>query len=262
MKKIIKKFLSFLGVKIQIPLLKAKNEKKEILKQYKIKTEYALHLLVGSYYYLLNMKKYGINVSVFKENENFIILLIDKFKFKVESVEDIFILSEVFMSKDYNFLTKEKYIFMDIGLNIGVTSLFLISKKNIDYVYSYEPVKYTFDIAKENIEMNSIKNITIKNVGLGNDNRTETFIFNKNYKGNSGVRGDNSYAIKNSSKEDLTEVKVNIIDIKNELLLIRNLHKKVKLGMKIDCEGGEYEILQRMDEEKLFDLLKNVYQVY
>lgn len=56
---------------------------------------------------------------------------------------------------------------LDIGGNIGTTSLFFASKNPDAKIYTFEPHPVIFKRAEENIKLNSFQNITLINKGLG-----------------------------------------------------------------------------------------------
>lgn len=147
----------------------------------------------------------------------------------------------------------EYVIFLDIGTNIGITSLFLSTKENIKAIYGFEPVPYTYKIAIGNLKRNNISNVEIKNIGLGGFSRKEEFVFNSKLKGNSGLRGEASFSIRNLKEKEKTIVSVDIIDVSEEFLKIKKIHPQEKIGLKIDCEGGEYEIIDKLDLDGLLD---------
>lgn len=165
----------------------------------------------------------------------------------VESPEEIFIISEVFVDKDYNFSTNESVVVIDIGANIGISSLFFSTLSCVEKIYSFEPVLETFNLAQYNLSLNDKINkvVQLNNVGLGKNNRSEVFIFNKEMKGNTGVRGElsPSYSAKNYL---YTEVQVSICDASEQITLITNENLGKKIIVKMDCEGAEYEIFENL----------------
>ena len=245
--------LNSIGIKIIMPNKQSRNIINRLKNNYNIKNDFTLNLLSESYLFINKMESHAINFSVLEENKDHLILKINNFEVYAESVEDIFILSEVFIDKDYNFLSNEEYVFLDIGTNIGITSLFLSTKENIKAIYGFEPVPYTYKIAIGNLKRNNISNVEIKNIGLGGFSRKEEFVFNSKLKGNSGLRGEASFSIRNLKEKEKTIVSVDIIDVSEEFLKIKKIHTQEKIGLKIDCEGGEYEIIDKLDLDGLLD---------
>lgn len=165
----------------------------------------------------------------------------------VESPEEIFIISEVFVEYDYNFTSTQNCVVIDIGANIGISSLFFSTLPFVEKIYSFEPVPETYQQAKKNLSLNESINkvVQINNFGLGKNNKSEVFIFNKDMKGNTGVRGllSPSYA---ANLNTFVEVEVAIRDTSEIISQIKNENLGKKIVVKMDCEGAEYEIFENL----------------
>lgn len=244
------KIASVFGLEIKNVKARDQNLEARIRKKFNVKTNFGLEILKRSEEFIDTIEKNGYSFSLLEELNEMLLVSIDDTKFYVESVEDIFIITEVFVDADYNFLPQSPHVLVDIGLNIGVTSIFLSQNEKISRVYGYEPVEYTFQLAKKNIEVNQIENIEIINKGVGDSNRKETFAFNKSFKGNTGKRGDLSYSINKLSEEEKTMVDVEIESVGDVFDRIK-LEKDEKLMLKVDCEGGEYEIIESLEKNQL-----------
>ena len=124
----------------------------------------------------------------------------------------------------------------------------LAKLNNVDKIYAFEPVLETFNQAKLNFEFNKAKSkvVEFNNFGLGKNNRNETFIFDNNFKGNTGVRGElsNSY----SNNLNTTEVKVEIKEATSVLRKVLDENLNATIVVKMDCEGAEYEIFENILE--------------
>jgi len=247
MKNIYKNLLSKFGFSLQ-NVKKSKSNIINILGKYNLQYKRNIDLLYGAYNYIKKFEAYHLCFKIVEENEDNLIIGLNDFKFQVESVEDIFIISEVFIDKDYNFLNSEEVVLIDIGLNIGISSIFFSQKNNVKQIYAYEPVSYTYNIASKNIKLNNIEKIKTFNFGLGDSNRKEKFYFNQNFKGNVGIRKNNSYDINKLADNKKKEIEVDIKDVGEIFVSIEKRHNDLKIIMKIDCEGGEYEIINRLNE--------------
>jgi FkbM family methyltransferase len=168
----------------------------------------------------------------------------------LESSEEFFILKEVFIEKDYNLLSNENLVVFDIGMNIGISSLFFALNKNVTKIYSFEPVVSTFKQALYNLELNTSYSDKIEafNFGLGGSSRVEKVLYNSQAKGNCGIRRDLSFVIDKDNAEEI-EIKIkNVSEVLPDLLAKHSGQKKV---FKIDCEGAEYEIIQKLSDDHL-----------
>ena len=63
---------------------------------------------------------------------------------------------------------KQDSVFIDVGSNYGWHSI--MSSNLCNEIYSFEPQNYVYNIQKENINQNNIKNIKLLNYGIGNTN--------------------------------------------------------------------------------------------
>lgn len=211
------------------------------LKKYNIKDNFKL--LFDSKYYIQSMEEKFNTITIKNHKEGFVIGFLNLTVY-VETVEEFHILNEVFVKDDYDFMTGSKSIVIDIGANVGITSLFFSRLDYVDKIYAFEPVKDTFEQAQYNMSLNSTvhKMATIKNIGLGKNNRKEVFLFDKEWKGNTGVRGvaSPSYSNNNNAKE----IEVTIASATVEIGEILEENTNRNIIVKMDCEGAEYEILE------------------
>jgi len=229
---------------------KKRNEEiKNKLSTYNIVRYIDLALMSSYYIFLLEDNFEDFNMM---ETENGLRLSFNKLCFNVESKEEFHILKEIFVNKDYNFLLDQKCIVIDIGANVGFSSLFFSQLENVQKIYAFEPVKDTYDLALLNFKQNSINKVAeFNNFGLGNRERKENFLFNRQAKGNSGLRGTLSPGYKNNKKAELRTV---IIKKASEIIkLILSNNKEYKVVLKMDCEGAEYEIMEDLQENNLLE---------
>lgn len=212
-------------------------------------------VFLDSYEYVLKLEQYFTDLN-FQDSEFGILVTLDGLKFYVETKEEFLIICEVYIDKDYNFLYPKECVLIDIGCNIGLATLFFSSNMKVKQVYSFEPVTETYDLAKRNFVLNPEINakITSFNFGLGKSNRKEFFLFDNNIKGNTGIRGNKSASYNISKSKQ--EIEVEIKDIYSNFISIYEEIKQENFVVKMDCEGSEYEIIQRLDETNLLAKIK------
>lgn len=133
----------------------------------------------------------------------------------------------------------KKGVFIDIGANIGQTSLNLSKKLGTipHTVLAFEPFPSTFNKLETNIRLNSFSSIKIFNVALGNEKKT--IEMEMSCPTNSG-----GYKIspKNSSfKDQLVQVNQEKLDDYYSLEDLINF-------IKIDVEGYEMEVLKGAEQ--------------
>jgi FkbM family methyltransferase len=207
------------------------------------------NLVYNSASYLFEIKRKFPELSLVSHKDG-VLASVNGLQLYIESSEEFFIVKEVFIEKDYNLLSNESFVIFDIGMNIGISSLFFGLKNNVDRVYSFEPVVPTYNQALHNLELNTTISNKIEafNFGLGGSTRVEKVLYNSQAKGNCGIRLESSLVI---DKNNAEEIEINIKNVSEVLPDLFAKHPEQKKVLKIDCEGAEYEILQKMNESNL-----------
>jgi FkbM family methyltransferase len=127
----------------------------------------------------------------------------------------------------------EKYVFIDIGANVGLVSRQLkFENKNIEHFFCVEPVSETFECLKKNTS--NYTNVDLFNFGLGaNDSTMNIFIDESNH-GNASLEESmmifSKYSKYRKEKVQITSVSRFFDKIKNQL-------KDKKIIIKIDVQG-------------------------
>ena len=135
---------------------------------------------------------------------------------------------EVF-SGTYDWLPVNGKTIVDIGANIGDSSIYFV-KKGAKHVFAFEVNPALYGIALDNIHINKMEElITIKNLGIG---KGEAQIDPENLgKGGFQIeKGGKGLTIPLCSLEEISKYLVNLL-------------KNSELVLKIDCEGCEYDAI-------------------
>ena len=177
----------------------------------------------------------------FVAEDNSVELFDNKFYMPFNSVTEMFdLIYQVIFLDQYNAkkLIKDGDFIIDAGANIGTFSILAASLSLAGSVYSFEPVKSTFDILRKNTE--SYPNIHCYNLGLGDKNIIKN-IFTYNGVTGGSVMEDSDMFKQRYSREDFTgSEEVSIVTIDD--FVERNKIAKVDF-IKIDTEGYEKQIL-------------------
>lgn len=182
------------------------------------------------------------------EEGNILKTSFSKLTFNIESAEEFDILKEIFVDEDYRFTGKKEYVVIDIGANVGFASIYFSRFNRVKKIYAFEPVLDSYEMALRNFRENDLKQISLFNYGWGYPSRIEDFFFNKEVKGNSGVRGKLSPSL---SKRDLESRRVEIRQASVEMEQIIQENPDTPIMMKMDCEGAEYEIIEDLENNNL-----------
>ena len=62
-------------------------------------------------------------------------LSIQGVNFFINFADELFVINEVFATEDYNFRTTDTIVVLDIGQNIGATSLFFAKQENVEIIF-------------------------------------------------------------------------------------------------------------------------------
>jgi len=182
--------------------------------------------------------------------ENEIVTTPEGVKIDISNVphEALGITKEVFLKKDYAVNFSYDAALIDIGLNRGIASLYFATYPNIKKIYSFEPFKPTFELAQRNLELNPLlsEKINAFNVGLGKAEVTLELPYMAKATGGMSTTHDVCKGERNIRKETVV-----IKDAAKEITSILEENKNKRIIVKCDCEGAEFEIFERLNEENL-----------
>lgn len=133
----------------------------------------------------------------------------------------------VFSREDYKFLNAENENIIDVGANIGDSTLYFLLS-NAKKVVALEPYPYSYSLAIRNLQLNNIdkERVTLLNAGYGKD----------------GIIKVDS-VIKNTPGSDLKSSKEGVEIRTLSLMTLLKENNFETAVLKMDCEGCEYNIL-------------------
>lgn len=171
--------------------------------------------------------------------------------FFIEYTDELYVIKEVFVSGDYNYQSPHDFMVIDIGMNIGATSLFFQKIDRVKKIYAYELFEPTYQSALRNLEINKSSKIISHNFGLGGANQKLTLPYSKSSKARMGVKGLPPKEL----FSDAELINVTIKDAAEEIGRIASLEPTLKKVCKMDCEGAETEILEQLFEQHVATLV-------
>ena len=146
-----------------------------------------------------------------------------------KNTSDIYIIKEIFGSKEYG--EEVSGVVFDIGANIGVFSVY--ASAQAERVFAFEPEQSNFKQLLKNIELNDLKNIKTYKLAIGGHTGHINLSKGKFNKGASST----TYRV-----SDTTES----VEICTFAEAVRKTDVKTIDFLKIDIEGGEYELLENI----------------
>ncbi len=177
----------------------------------------------------------------------------DGLRFAVRHSSDECVLQEVFLHNCYSFYAgEEPFILFDIGMNVGLASLFFLHYPQTEHVYAFEPFRATYEQALANFELNDEflqQRITAYNIALSNYAGTETFHYVEDFPGGMRIAKGATHA--EAGAENAATIKIR--DAAEVLSPLLAKHQDRKVVMKIDCEGSEYRIFQSMEKAGILE---------
>ena len=177
-------------------------------------------------------------------------------KIKLYEIEgtDFNTINETFFEGQYAVDIQPDSIVIDIGMNIGDSSLYFAASENVRKVYGFEPFQDTFEHALKNFGMNT-DNIRdkVKPFNVALSNKDDNYSVSMQEK-NSGWRTIGQKE-KETCQERKPTVDLIIRDSVPEIQEIVKENKESKIIIKCDTEGSEFDIFPALDKA---GVLKNI----
>lgn len=165
------------------------------------------------------------------------------------------VIAEIFKWKEYkasgSIIKNNKNPILDAGAHIGVFSLYTKAINPGARVYALEPEKNNFDLLKKNLDANKFFDVKTFNIALA-ERTCKRILF---------ISDDNinhSLLPEPGENQDSPRVSIQAYSFGDFL----SQQKILKVGLlKMDIEGGEYEILESMSPED-FSKIENIILEY
>lgn len=158
--------------------------------------------------------------------------------------EEIYILQEIYFSGDYDFAPAQPTVIVDVGANVGFTSIFLADSNPDIVIVACEPLSANFNKALRNIAENPhlAHRIMIHNIGLYSEDGVQTIISDTGSRGRSSIVIDRTIAPIGTVERATIKVRRVSAFIEG----VKELYLNRRIVIKMDCEGSEYPILKTL----------------
>jgi len=171
--------------------------------------------------------------DIIKFDNNLMIINYNKKVLKFKHYESIEL--DIFIQKFYSKLSVKNKIVLDIGGNVGDSSL-LYSALGAKKIIMIEPQPKFFEYAKENLQLNNeFVNIELINAGLSNS---------KGYLSINYEDSGKSFQFKEDQKNGVKIPKLTLEEILSD-------YNSSNFVLKLDCEGCEYDVLLNSPDQIL-----------
>jgi FkbM family methyltransferase len=169
-------------------------------------------------------------------------------KLKLQSWEELFIAKEIFAEGIYNLRLQSPFALLDIGMNVGTTSLFFARNTACQAIYAFEPFPKTVEKARVNLSLNPDLagriHVTAKGVAARQFSTELDYV--EEYKGSLGLHGLPWYVRPALASVQCEKVRVEFVACADVFAEFVQKHPVTTLVCKLDCEGAEYEILEAL----------------
>ena len=210
-------------------------------------TETDASLLLSEYHRAIELRDHGY-LSLTYEGLNLIATL-PGMKLRIQTSEEILILHELFVGGQYRYDFRGPTVVFDIGANVAAASLWFARHPGVTTI-GFEPFRTTYNAALFNVGLNpnlSTK-IKLRNVAVGKDDSTQIWPYSPTYRGSSGAFNMPRPTM------DVTNEEVRVVDVAAAIgVEMERAGPCCRFIAKIDCEGGEYDVLDRLSETGLLE---------
>jgi FkbM family methyltransferase len=168
-------------------------------------------------------------------------------KLRILKEADVAVAHEVFVERSYVFGMPGRFMFLDVGANIGASMLFLAKTYEAE-VWGYELVPSTAKIAEQNLALNPelAAHLVVHTYGLGESDMETELACDPNLRpSNSLFPSPGAAPPPVKSAETISEKVI----VKDVAPIVSEALAKLgdrKLAVKLDAEGAEFGILRRL----------------
>lgn len=173
-------------------------------------------------------------------------------KLNLRSDADESVFNEIFKEREYKILDSHiqnaKNLILDIGAHIGLFSIYARTFNPLVKIWACEPEEENFATLKENLKLNNIKNIEIKNLAVSDKMQEEMMFLSAD---------SHNHSLLKEAKVDPDRYKIVRTTTIDRILERYDVCDLIKM----DSEGAEFKIIKSIEPET-FKKIKAIYIEY
>jgi FkbM family methyltransferase len=176
----------------------------------------------------------------------------------LENTIDFFTIYDLFVERHYERLEESALpgsILWDIGANLATIALVFAKNPKIAHAYAYEPMPYTVTFAERSLRLNPklASKITLKKVGVGGHSGPIQVSYTRKAKCAIGISSIPAEikTIGRIKEQDMESITIQLVDAAEEFRKMRARHPGAPFLLKLDAEGAEYQIIERLSKTGL-----------
>jgi FkbM family methyltransferase len=183
------------------------------------------------------------------QGKNTILVDTGQVKLWLDGADVTFIVEEVFGTLEYGVVLPESAIVIDVGANVATTALYFAKEQTVKRVIAFEPFSDAIQRAERNLALNPeiASKIEIRRYALGDSNGTAYLQVDPKLSTINKI-------LSAAAPEDPSpqQIPVQIRDAETELeSVISQTDENDRIILKMDCEGSEKEIFERLSGETI-----------
>jgi FkbM family methyltransferase len=202
-----------------------------------------------------NFRKYSYLGAKITDGQDEILFAWLGIKCVIKSDEDLVVINEILNRNNYKFVIGGESCVIDVGMNVGLASLYFARMPSVRVVHSFEPFSRPFARALTNFALNPELSVKIKPYQIGLSGKTEVLevpIDQEKTIGTS-IRGRVPGTVADRiSIQDATEALGPIIREASQ--------KNQSIVVKLDCEGSEFGIFDSLEKSELLGRI-NIFMI-
>lgn len=209
--------------------------------------------ILGAYKILCELDRHTDCAIAWDDERDCLVVAWGKTNYFADCYEELYILSELFLAGDYDFTPSGPSVVLDVGANVGFTSIFLADSNPDMIVEAYEPLKLNCSKAILNLHANEhiAGRVTFLNCGLFSKEGIQTITSEVGNRGMSSLVFDRRLTGKG-------KVDVESVCVKRASDVVRGVSERYPgraVVMKMDCEGSEYPIISELVQSGALSLI-------
>jgi FkbM family methyltransferase len=160
---------------------------------------------------------------------------------RIEGYTELATFEEVVVREFYRMNLRQPTVVIDIGMNVGLASLYFARDPNVVAVYGYEPFTPTYESAVANMALNQslASKIVPINKGIDAVERSLDAMYVAAVNTSMGVSGMTT----DSAGHNVEMQRIDLIAATDVFEEVRARYPNAAILIKIDCEGSEREIV-------------------
>lgn len=205
------------------------------------------HFILAGLDFIQRLKIWDPDIKFSSVESGILAIEFKGIKMHCRTTEELFFIVEIFVEGIYDMVGTDQAVIIDVGANVGTASLYFAALAQVEKVYAYEIFPQTALLAQANLERNPdlASKIQLKALGLASHHGEYVLDYDPKTKGHAGLFGILGNSIDNRVSQRQS---VEVVDASEAIAIARSEHPRSQLILKLDCEGAEYSILERLQE--------------